>query len=247
MKITGTTTQKKCPSCRVSMTIVVSHQVYGQHLELDQCPRCGGVWFDDLEIYTVHPEALKELEHIDIGGFVQLQSQADTSLSCPRMHGSLEEFAHEKFAPYVEMNICHECHGVWVHHISLSSFVGGRDARRRENAEKEMTEGQKVLQNYMRELATEGRVDELLHFTDVYHGGSVDYIVDDTPKSWAEMTPEEKKASIRKMSFEVFRINPWLGVMVFVLFETLFYIKYLGLSDERSKGHHQYSRKINGA
>ena len=44
-----------CPNCKSKFKKVVVKSHYGVNIELDQCPRCGGVWSDDLEMFKVSP------------------------------------------------------------------------------------------------------------------------------------------------------------------------------------------------
>ena len=43
----------KCPNENAEMQQVKVESHYGQTVILDQCPKCGGIWFDSLELYSV--------------------------------------------------------------------------------------------------------------------------------------------------------------------------------------------------
>jgi Zn-finger nucleic acid-binding protein len=42
-----------CPNENIEMRQVKVESHYGQPVILDQCPECGGIWFDKMELYQV--------------------------------------------------------------------------------------------------------------------------------------------------------------------------------------------------
>lgn len=215
---------KKCPSCSVKMECVATNQIYGQRLEIDQCARCGGIWFDDMEIYTVAPDSLEEVKAVSGDLFSSLhstQSQNDISLTCPNNHGSLQEFDHDKFSEHIKMYNCIMCNGTWAHHTHIKAFVKQRDTLRTEVYDADKSDGQKVLNQYFQKLAKEDRLDEVLELTDMYHGNTVR--LPDREKAWSEMSIDEKKIELQRVAVRFSRTNPWLSVIAFIAIEAAIY------------------------
>jgi Zn-finger nucleic acid-binding protein len=97
-----------CPESRQSMIIVEHHRI-----ELDYCPRCGGVWFDTTEL-----ELFLESAHLPEGDFsteaiLRLPEAKGTSQhrKCPVCRRKMREVAIGE--PPIAIDVCTRGEGLW--------------------------------------------------------------------------------------------------------------------------------------
>lgn len=112
-----------CPDCRGPLAAqeVASH--YGAPIHVDACEACGGIWFDDLELYMTGAEDLRLVR--GRGG-----SPGDGPLQCPRCRVQLERAATFGMPSDVSIWECRICKGAWVRAPDLTRFGEYRERRR---------------------------------------------------------------------------------------------------------------------
>ncbi len=93
-----------CPKCDHSQLKPVKESRLG--LELDKCPDCLGIWFDDKELFT--SLGIRAVNDLTIPKFATQQAV----VVCPRCHSSLHEFCYPN--TMVLIDACRECNGVWL-------------------------------------------------------------------------------------------------------------------------------------
>jgi uncharacterized protein len=97
-----------CPECRKVMIIVEHHRI-----ELDYCPRCGGVWFDtsELELFLqaaslpqadFSPEALLRLPEV---------KETPHARKCPVCRRKMRDVAIGE--PAIIIEVCRRGQGLW--------------------------------------------------------------------------------------------------------------------------------------
>jgi Zn-finger nucleic acid-binding protein len=97
-----------CPECRQAMIIVEHHRI-----ELDYCPRCGGVWFDasELELFIrsaslpeadFSPEAMLRLPEV---------KESSRGRRCPVCRRRMREVAIGE--PAINIDVCTRGEGLW--------------------------------------------------------------------------------------------------------------------------------------
>ncbi|MEZ4459817.1 MAG: zf-TFIIB domain-containing protein [bacterium] len=94
---------RTCPDCSISLD-----PIQASYVELDQCPNCGGVWFDAKEFDAILGNRLAGHdveEALDGAAFVRLDARP-----CPDGHGTMQGVA---FGP-AELDRCRSCRGIWV-------------------------------------------------------------------------------------------------------------------------------------
>ena len=118
-----------CPNCKTKMHPVKTESHYGANIFLDQCPSCGGVWFDKRELYRVKDgEAVDIRESVDpldvdkLGELVSIEKE----LVCPNDGVSLQLFVDPLFPKTIEIERCPECGGFWFNHGEFSGFQDWR-------------------------------------------------------------------------------------------------------------------------
>jgi Zn-finger nucleic acid-binding protein len=116
----------ECPDCGEPLAgrSVASH--YGAPIPIDACEACGGIWFDDLELYMTGSQEL-------------LAGRAGTPARpapggprrCPRCRVALERASTFGIPDEIAIWECGVCRGAWVGPDDLVRFGRFRDARRR--------------------------------------------------------------------------------------------------------------------
>ncbi len=99
----------KCPFCTSDTEEIEAKGHYGITVHIDRCPKCGSIWFDDWELWTIDDLSLYILEkvNIDTRGYPK-------KLSCPHCGIKLLRL----FDPIIPKNIkifyCSSCDGNWM-------------------------------------------------------------------------------------------------------------------------------------
>jgi Zn-finger nucleic acid-binding protein len=93
-----------CPRCWVETTRI-EVEVLGPNIEIDECPKCHGIWLDPGELKRLLKDRkLTKYLTKDIG------TQSKSQLVCPRC-GSLMDI---ESAEDVDIDVCLNCKGVWL-------------------------------------------------------------------------------------------------------------------------------------
>lgn len=110
-----------CPNCgsRLKKVVVKSH--YGVKIELNQCPCCGGVWCDDLEMHRVSSKSALWLGKLDAKKLQELV-EIKKKLICPKCGNLLKEFKDPFFPKQIKLEHCSQCGGFWLNRGELSQF-----------------------------------------------------------------------------------------------------------------------------
>jgi Zn-finger nucleic acid-binding protein len=131
-----------CPNENTEMQQVKVESHYGQTVLLDQCPKCGGIWFDHLELYSVKQG---QAEKIDLLSTDALQSSSlieNNDLHCPRDSVKLEYFSDAYFPEDIILARCPACNGFW---LNRGEFTKYQDFRRSLKKPREKTEADAKL------------------------------------------------------------------------------------------------------
>ena len=94
-----------CPKCRF---VELREMDSGKGCLVDECPDCGGVWFDmgELEKVSAHPEKIRQAK---IDGPLRPRP---TERECPRCEGRMVNagFVNE----LIRTDLCEAGHGIWL-------------------------------------------------------------------------------------------------------------------------------------
>ncbi len=108
-----------CPDCGTALAAVQAKARTGYLLALDQCGRCGGVWFDRWELFPLHHEEVARLDPLD--GERLASEVAETTLgSCPRCEIDLRPFRDPNVPADARIARCAVCEGMWLQRGQLS-------------------------------------------------------------------------------------------------------------------------------
>ena len=110
------------------------HQVrisshYGRSLVLGQCAKCGGIWFDHLELYEAKQGEAQKIEVIDLDKLAQLK-KLNQALHCPKDKTSLKTLDTKNILKDLDVETCPKCNGVWVDRGEFQSFQKAREKKK---------------------------------------------------------------------------------------------------------------------
>lgn len=108
-----------CPACSQSM----KHKQIG-HTTIDECPQCGGIWFDPGELDEIKDRVDPDLRWID---FRLWREQADFTvqpdpLFCPRCPEVAMTAVNQKNADLI-IRFCTRCGGTWLNAGDLAIII----------------------------------------------------------------------------------------------------------------------------
>jgi len=122
--------ERRCPGCGARLGRVRAEASYRRIIVLDQCPRCGGVWFDRWELYLLDDGAAESLEKVDEGLFLGRVPARKGSGECPVCAVPLVRFADPNLPPDSSIKRCGACGGLWLRRGEIGSYASYRRAVR---------------------------------------------------------------------------------------------------------------------
>jgi Zn-finger nucleic acid-binding protein len=103
-----------CPVDKTEMhrVKIVSH--YGQPIELDQCESCGGIWFDQSELFRAKQGEAEKIEALNADVLKNPSMIENSTLVCPRDKTVLHRFTDRYFPKDIILARCPTCEGIWL-------------------------------------------------------------------------------------------------------------------------------------
>ncbi|MBZ9572934.1 zf-TFIIB domain-containing protein [Patescibacteria group bacterium] len=130
-----------CPICKTELKKAVFYSI-----EVDFCPKCLGLWFEQDELQQAKDEKDKDLNWLDIDLW---QKEAKFRISkekklCPAC--SVPLYAINYSDSQIEVDLCNLCQGIWLDRGEFKKVIDYL----KEKGKKE------VLENYFKNLIKEG-------------------------------------------------------------------------------------------
>jgi Zn-finger nucleic acid-binding protein len=113
-----------CPGCGSLLKEVYAEANYGRYLLLDQCPDCGGIWFDTWELYYLKNEEASRLDPVDREKILVFNSFKKRPDECPRCGVDLEPFHDHNLPKDAKIERCGKCNGLWLNRGELHRYAG---------------------------------------------------------------------------------------------------------------------------
>lgn len=138
--VSDITVDKKCPKCKVPLSCSIVSGV-----EVDYCPKCYGLFFEEDELKWAKDEKDKELSWLDVDLWKnkeKLKVSHGIRL-CPHCRVPLYEVYYGDSG--VVIDVCNLCHGIWLDRSEFKKII--------EWLEKE--KDYQVLNNYTSNLLKE--------------------------------------------------------------------------------------------
>ncbi len=108
---------------------------YGQSVKLDQCPECGGIWFDQYELYMPKPGQAALIESLDRDILCTPAAISNSEHLCPRDRSKLIRFNDPYFPKELIIERCPVCGGFWLNRGEFSKYQKFRQERWQKNEE----------------------------------------------------------------------------------------------------------------
>ncbi|MCP5523610.1 MAG: zf-TFIIB domain-containing protein [Verrucomicrobiales bacterium] len=109
----------RCPKCNTRE--LVATRVRG--IEVDQCPACHGIWFDESELAALLQAEPSELKPLTRGRTDPGSDQQKGA--CPR-DGRLLMRVHSTRNPRLVVDVCPGCRGLWLDGGELTALLQTR-------------------------------------------------------------------------------------------------------------------------
>jgi Zn-finger nucleic acid-binding protein len=117
--------------CCVKCSSILDRSTF-QGLEVDLCPKCGGLWLDRGEITRAAKLPEKELSHLRsllTGSSGPPPLPTENKAHCPACPGSLSEV----MLGVVHVDYCNKCHGLFLDKGELTQAIEAVHARERDS------------------------------------------------------------------------------------------------------------------
>lgn len=123
----------KCPNCDIEMNQVNAYSQYGLPIFVDQCSRCGGLWFDSNELFRIKEGTIeymdKRIPPVDTRK-LKTSVRIKEKLHCPLDDTLLELFQDPFFPRSLKVESCPSCGGFWFNRGEFNDFQEWRSAKR---------------------------------------------------------------------------------------------------------------------
>jgi hypothetical protein len=106
----------KCPVCKESMVILELNQI-----EVDYCPACSGVWFDDKELELLLEES--DLKDKLTASFKKDENPVEKKIKCPICDKKMDK-VRCGINGDILIDQCSFNHGLWFDKGELNLFAG---------------------------------------------------------------------------------------------------------------------------
>jgi len=91
---------------------IIAH--YGEPIIVDQCEKCGGIWFDESELFRAKQEEAEKMEVLNTGILRTPSTIEHPNLICPRDETAMYRFTDKYFPKDIVLVRCPSCHGIWL-------------------------------------------------------------------------------------------------------------------------------------
>ena len=154
-----------CPNDNTEMhqVKIVSH--YGGPIFVDQCEKCGGIWFDESELFRVKQGEAEKIEILNTEMLRTFSTIENSILFCPRDQGKMYRFTDKYFPEDIVLMHCQLCHGIWLNRGIFSKYQQYRQElmrSKRSTQDKKMKAQWKASYKDGRSTGTRGRLVEFL-------------------------------------------------------------------------------------
>ena len=146
----------KCPNDNTEMCQVKIESHYGQPILLEQCKKCGGIWFDETELFSARHGEAEKIELFDSESLWTPTNIEKRSLKCPLDQSELFRFKDRYFLKGIILERCPSCNGIWLNRGDFTRFQQVRQELKRP---KERSSKDKRLEEDIRCILSDHRVE----------------------------------------------------------------------------------------
>jgi Zn-finger nucleic acid-binding protein len=111
-----------CPNDNAEMhqVKIVSH--YGGPIFVDQCEKCGGIWFDESELFRAKQGEAEKIEALNTKMLRTPSTIENSTLLCPRSGAAMHRFTDKYFPEDIVLVRCELCHGIWLNRGMFTKY-----------------------------------------------------------------------------------------------------------------------------
>ena len=111
-----------CPndSTEMHQVKIVGH--YGGPMIVDQCEKCGGIWFDESELFRAKQGEAERIEVLNAGILRTPTTIENAELICPRDEAAMHRFTDRYFPQDIVLVRCPLCHGIWLNRGMFTKY-----------------------------------------------------------------------------------------------------------------------------
>jgi Zn-finger nucleic acid-binding protein len=111
-----------CPndSTEMHQVKIVSH--YGVPIIIDQCAKCGGIWFDEAELFRAKQGEAEKIEMLDAEILRTPSPIENSTLFCPRSEAAMHRFTDKYLPQDIVLVRCPLCHGIWLNRGMFTKY-----------------------------------------------------------------------------------------------------------------------------
>ncbi len=120
-----------CPNENIEMHQVKIESHYGLPVILEQCKRCGGIWFDKLELFMAKQGQAEKIELLDSEILSTPSTIEKSKLICPRDQAELVRFTDRDFPKSIIVERCPVCDGFWLNRGEFTKYQKARQELQR--------------------------------------------------------------------------------------------------------------------
>jgi Zn-finger nucleic acid-binding protein len=146
-----------CPADKTEMRQVKIISNYGLPIVLDQCGRCGGIWFDEAELFRAKQGEAEKIEPVNTDILRSPSIIENPKLICPRDQTVLYQFTDKYFPKDIILERCPTCKGIW---LNRGQFAEYQKFRQQIQLPDEKSPEYKKLE------------ERIKHLLEAYHSGS---------------------------------------------------------------------------
>jgi len=141
-----------CPNDNTEMHPVTIQSHYGGPIFLDQCSECGGIWFDESELYRAKQGEAGKVESLDSEILWTSSTFKNPIHICPKDQARLSRFSDKYFPQGIIVEGCPKCNGFWLNRGEFTKFQNARQELLRP---KEMSSEDVELQEKVKQMVAQ--------------------------------------------------------------------------------------------
>jgi Zn-finger nucleic acid-binding protein len=115
-----------CPNDNAEMHQVQITANYGQPMFLQQCDVCGGLWFDESELFRAKQGEAEKVDLVDTYILTASTPVANPVHCCPKDGTKLTRFTDPNFPAGIFVERCPSCNGFWLNRGEFTKFQHAR-------------------------------------------------------------------------------------------------------------------------
>jgi uncharacterized protein len=144
-----------CPNDHIEMRQVRVESHYGLPVILEQCQSCGGIWFDQFELYSIKSAQAEKIELLDSEILSCPAQVAGSKLVCPRDQNTLIQFSDINFPKEIIVERCPRCNGFWLNRGEFTKYQTMRQGF--QQTKETSPEQEKRFREEIRKILSENR------------------------------------------------------------------------------------------